>query len=262
MYPLTDTHAHLSDYDNGTLEMSVNEAAAAGIGMIINTATSINTARKVLTQCKSYPNSMKAAVGISPFDTIDINDDWAGELRDLLDDPAIVAIGEIGLDCTNPAYPPIDIQMPIFLKQLEVAKDAGLPAVIHSRGMEKKTAEICRDSGVKKAIFHCFTGDREAAEYIAGCGYYVSISGIITYKKSHLRDIIRYIPPDKLLIETDTPYLSPTPHRGKPNQPAFLIHTARETAKILELDEGEFFGILGENVDRAINIKRYSFFRY
>jgi TatD DNase family protein len=137
--------------------------------------------------------------------------------------------------------------MPVFTRQLEIAITSNIPAVIHSRGMEKRAAEICRGMGVKKAVFHCFTGDAESLEYITNCGYYVSISGIVTYKNSHLRELIRSVPIDKLLIETDTPYLSPTPHRGKPNRPSFLPHTAKEIAHLLGMNEPELTDTLKNN---------------
>ena len=255
---LTDVHAHLSDCADDVLEAQVSEAAAAGVGTIVNNALSIETAITVLEQCRRFPQNLKAAVGVSPFDAVHADGDWAEQLRGLLaessalssglsDTPTIAAIGEIGLDCTNPRYPPLDVQMPFFIKQLEIAIDADLPAVIHSRGMEKHTAEICYQHGVKKAVFHCFTGDREALEYITGCGYYISISGIITFNNSQLRNIIRYLPIDKMLIETDSPYLSPVPHRGKPNRPAYLMHTAKEIAKTLSIDVRELAERLREN---------------
>jgi len=257
---LTDVHAHLFDCDADVLETLIKEAATAGVDMIVNTAVSIDTSITVLEQCRRFPQNLKAAIGVSPFDTVDANGDWDEKLRGLLAESSIgslsnnsliAAIGEIGLDCTNPRYPPIDIQMPFFIKQLEIAVDADLPAVIHSRGMEKRAAEICRRHGVKKAIFHCFTGDREALEYIITCGYHISISGIITFKNSELRNIIEYIPLDKLLIETDAPYLAPVPNRGKPNRPGYLIHTAMETARILNIDDRKFAERLRENTNMA-----------
>ena len=255
---LTDAHAHLFDCAGGVLEAQVSEAAAAGVGTIVNTAVSIDTAVIVLEQRKRFPRNLKAAVGVSPFDTVHADDGWADQLKELLAEssassgsPAIAAVGEIGLDCTNPRYPPLDVQTPFFVKQLEIAIDADLPAVIHSRGMEKRTAEICYEHGVKKAVFHCFTGDREALEYIIGCGYYISISGIITFNNSQLRNTIQYLPLDKMLIETDAPYLSPVPHRGKPNRPAYLIYTAKEIAKTLSIDERELAERLRENTNMA-----------
>jgi len=266
---LTDVHAHLSDCDDDALAALVEEATEAGVGTIINTALSIDTAVKTLEQCRRFPRRLKAAVGISPFNTDHVSDGWAETLREMLaapanpssapDSPVIAAIGEIGLDCANADYPPLDTQMPFFVKQLEIAMDADLQAVIHSRGMEKRTAEICRQHSVKKAVFHCFTGNRGALEYIIDCGYYISISGIITFKNSKLRDIIQYIPADKMLIETDAPYLSPAPHRGKPNRPAYMIHTAREIAKILGVSEQELAKRLSDNTTAAFgdNVKSF-----
>jgi len=253
---MTDIHAHLFDCEDDALTISVNNAITAGVETIINTAVSINTAQIILNQCKRFPQNLKAAVGISPFDTVDAENDWEIRLRELLNDPMVTAVGEIGLDCTNPRYPALDIQMPFFQRQLEIAVDTNLPAIVHSRGMEKRTAEICRRHGVKKAVFHCFTGDAESLEYIVECGYYVSISGIVTYKNSHLRDIVRSIPVDKLLIETDAPYLSPVPHRGKQNQPAYLVHTAKEMAGLLRVDEEALVAAIEKNVAEIFEIRR------
>jgi len=252
---LTDVHAHLFDRAGAALDELITESESAGVGLIINTAVSVDTSITALEQCRRFPQNLKAAVGISPFDTANAGDNWEEGLRKLLTEPSsrpiIAAIGEIGLDCTNPRYPPLDVQTRFFTRQLEIAADAGLPAVIHSRGMEKRTAEICRQHGVRRAVFHCFTGDREALEYIIECGYYISVSGIITFKNSPLRDIIRYMPADRLLIETDAPYLAPVPHRGKPNRPSYLVHTAKEIARILDIGEPELGERLNNNTAMA-----------
>ena len=245
---LTDVHAHLFDYTGDGLRAVIDECESAGVGMAVNTAVSIETARTVINQCKLFPRNLRAAAGISPFDIANAEEGWDNELRGLLADAMVVAVGEIGLDSTNPQYPPLDAQMPFFVKQLEIAAAANLPVIVHSRGIEKRAAEICRETGVRKAIFHCFTGGLEAVEYIVKCGYYVSISGIITYKNSHLRELIRHIPIDNLLLETDSPYLSPVPHRGKPNKPSYLVHTARETAKLLGIDEATLAEAMSKNL--------------
>ncbi|MDR2591349.1 MAG: TatD family hydrolase [Chitinispirillales bacterium] len=252
---MTDTHAHLYDRSADELQSIVADAVNAGVDTIINTAVSIQTAKIVLDQCDRFPQNLRAAIGISPFDTNNLEDGWDSELTELLyGSPSaqsipqkIAAIGEIGLDGTNPAYPAIDVQAPVFIRQLEIAVTSNLPAVIHSRGIEKRAAEICRDIGVKKAVFHCFTGDADALECIVDNGYYISISGIITYKNSHLRELIKSVPIDNLLIETDTPYLSPVPHRGKPNRPSFLTCTAAEIARLLDINEPELIAALKKN---------------
>jgi TatD DNase family protein len=248
---MTDIHAHLYGCNDGELEHIIVEAVNSGVDKIVNTAVSLSTAKTVLDQCDRFPENLRAAIGISPFDTAGLDEGWAGELTELLARQKIAAIGEIGLDATNPAYPPIDVQMPVFTRQLEIAIDANIPAVIHSRGIEKRAAEICRAAGVKKAVFHCFTGGAEALKYIADSGYYISISGIITYKNSHLRELLRGVPIDKMLIETDTPYLSPAPHRGKPNRPALMPYTAAEIARLLDIDEPELLATLKKNTMSA-----------
>jgi TatD DNase family protein len=251
---MIDSHAHLYDLSSDELDEVIAEAGSVGVDTVVNTAVSLSTAETVLGQCGRHPEHLRAAIGVSPFDVTGLEDGWDDKLMELLAQPArqkIVAIGEIGLDSSNPAYPPISVQLPVFAKQLEIATDATLPVVIHSRGAEKRAAGMCRGIGVKKAVFHCFTGDAEALEYIVDSGYHVSISGIITYKNSHLRELIRYVPIAQLLIETDTPYLSPAPHRGKPNRPAMLPYTGREIARLLGISEPELSAELKKNAVAA-----------
>ncbi|MDR2727590.1 MAG: TatD family hydrolase, partial [Chitinispirillales bacterium] len=219
----------------------------------INTSVSVDTAQTALKQCGRFPNHLRAAIGISPFYIKNYqNEVWVERLKEMINNPLTAAVGEIGLDCTNPTYPPLKEQTPFFEKQLELAIQTKTAAIVHSRGMERETARICRSMGASKVIFHCFTGDREAAEYIIENGYYISISGIITYKNSHLRDLIPHLPIDKLLIETDSPYLAPTPHRGKKNTPAMLVHTAKEVARLFKIEESGLADILHRNCADAI----------
>jgi TatD DNase family protein len=253
-----DVHAHLYDLSHNALksdlEDTITDCVSCGVGLIINTAVSIETAQTVLEQCATFPDHLRAAVGISPFYISNHqNEIWLAQLKKMIENPFTVAVGEIGLDCTNPRYPPLEEQMPFFVKQLELAIQTRTTAIVHSRGMEKQVAQICRSMGASNVIFHCFTGDREAAEYIIENGYYISVSGIITYKNSHLRDIIPSLPIDKLLIETDSPYLAPAPHRGKKNTPAMLVHTAKETAGLFNVEERYLSEVLAKNYIKAIN---------
>jgi len=253
-----DIHAHLYNLSHNAshsvLEDTIADCVSCGVNLVINTAVSIDTAQTALEQCVQFPDHLRAAAGVSPFYVNDHQDEiWFDKLKQMISNPFIVAVGEIGLDCTNPTYPPLEKQMPFFEKQLELAIQTSNTAIVHSRGMEKQTAQICRSMGASNVIFHCFTGDREAVEYIVENGYYISISGIITYKNSHLRDLVPFIPIDKLLIETDSPYLAPTPHRGKKNSPAMLVHTAKETARLLDLEECELAEILSKNSVNALN---------
>ncbi|MFP4015108.1 MAG: TatD family hydrolase [Chitinispirillaceae bacterium] len=245
-----DIHAHLFDFDQETLAELVRESESGGVSFVVNNSVSLQTAFTVLEQCRRFPEQLRAALGISPFDVTDQDENWAGELEKLLDDPSVIAVGEIGLDSSNPRYPSLEQQMPFFKRQLEIAKTRDLPVLVHSRGMEKRVAQLCHESGARKVVFHCFTGDSQALDYILDCGFYVSVSGIITYKNAGIRSLLPRIPPDRLFVETDTPYLAPVPKRGKQNRPGYVIHTAREAAKLLSIDSGTLQKRIEDNFRR------------
>lgn len=242
-----DIHAHLFDFDRETLAQLVEESESGGVSLIINNSVSLQTASTVLEQCRRFPQQLKAALGISPFDVTDQNENWAKEIAGLLDDPSVVAVGEIGLDSSNPRYPPLEQQMPFFQEQLNLAKDKDLPVLVHSRGMEKRVAELCRESGARKVVFHCFTGDSQALDYILDSGFHVSVSGIITYKNAAIRSLLPRIPLDRLFVETDTPYLAPVPKRGKQNRPGYVVFTALEAARLLSIDSGTLENQIRDN---------------
>jgi TatD DNase family protein len=241
-----DCHAHLFDIPESELGEILAEASGVSVSKIISTAVDLPTGEIVLNQCRNF-ESIFGAAGISPFDVTDLPDDWEHKLRTMLESEKIIAIGEIGIDKTNPRYPSAKLQLPVFKKQLQIAKELNIPAVIHSRGAELEAAGICKESGITKAIFHCFTGSFDAMSAIVDLGFYISISGIVTFPKSHMRDMVKSIPANLLLIETDTPYLAPVPHRGKTNRPAFLKYTAEEIAVLKGIDPDELEKILLEN---------------
>jgi len=228
-----DTHAHLFDYEPDSLKRVVQEASDASVEIILSTATDIPTSITVTEQCESSDH-LYGAVGISPFDVTSQNSDWLSSLSSLLRKPRIIALGEIGLDSTNPRYPSLNEQLPFFEAQLDLAIRFDLPAIVHSRGSEKKVVEICRSIGIKRVLFHCFTGTFDDMQAIIDAGYYLSFSGIITFKNAEIRAIVPSVPIERVLIETDSPYLSPVPYRGKKNCPAFLKYTAVELARLLD----------------------------
>lgn len=226
-----DTHAHLYDYSNEQLAELLSVAEKSGVGAVVSTATSPETAPVTIAQAQYFP-AVWSAVGVSPFDVEHVPSSWADALSSLCVSDKVLAIGEIGIDGTSPAYPSIALQKSLFEQQLEVAKSAGLPAVLHSRGLEEEAVAICSRQGVTDAVFHCFTGSRHALEQVVTHGYYVSLSGIITFKNCALRNYIKTIPSERLLIETDCPYLAPVPHRGKKNHPAWVRHVGEEVARL------------------------------
>ena len=244
-----DSHAHLGGFDDAELSAILGKAADAQVGIVVSTATDILTARIVAQQCERF-SMVRGAVGISPFDVIDPPATWYDDLASLLSHPKIIAVGEIGIDATNPRYPPLSLQQPMFEKQLALARSIDLPAIIHSRGAEKQAVDICKSIGVTKVLFHCFTGNREALSAVLDNGYNVSISGIITFTGSALRDLATDIPLDRLLIETDTPYLAPVPHRGEKNRPAWVRLVGEEIARLRGMDEGALRQQLEKNFRR------------
>ncbi len=250
-----DTHAHLFDLTSEQLDNTINEAVQSSIGLIISTAVDIETCKKVLQHCRQFP-VLSGAIGISPFDIENLDSNWNIKLRSMLNEPKIIAVGEIGLDSSNPKYPPIEKQLPFFIEQLTIAKEAKVPAIIHSRGAEQFAADICKKEEIDYAVFHCFTGDYSAARKILDLGYYLSFSGIITFKNSDLSSLIPKIPVDRILIETDSPYLAPVPFRGKQNKPSFLPVIGAQLAQILSINVNDLQIILRKNFNTCFKIDK------
>jgi TatD DNase family protein len=241
-----DTHAHLYELTSDQLDSLINEAAGSSVGLIVSTAINITSGKKILDHC-SRSSLIYGAIGISPFDIETLEDNWEVVLKSLLTEKKIIAVGEIGLDSTNPRYPLLEKQIPFFEKQLQIAIDQKLPAIIHSRGTEVLSADICRQTGVNSAVFHCFTGDYIAAKKIVDLGYYISFSGIITFKNAAIRTLLPKLPRDRILIETDSPYLAPVPLRGKTNTPLFIRFVGEEIARLLGMGEVDLQLLLEKN---------------
>jgi TatD DNase family protein len=242
-----DIHAHLDRHSLSEVQAAIDEAALAGVTTILSTATDLTSAKTVVDQCGNFP-AIYGAIGISPFDIEGLPPDWEATLRTFFNHPRIVAVGEIGIDDSNPRYPPLDKQLPYFERQLALAAELDLPAVIHSRGAEKKAADICRNIGITKALFHCFTGDTSALTYIIESGYHVSFSGIITFSKQ-VCALVNETPLDRLFVETDTPYLAPVPHRGTTNRPAWVSLVGETVAKCKGITPEALQGAIRRNFE-------------
>jgi TatD DNase family protein len=249
MTPLwTDSHAHLYGCDEAGLDAVLSGAEAHGVHRILNAATSLQSSTTVVSQCAGH-TALLGAVGISPFDVKNNPGSWEAQLAELAAKPRIVAIGETGIDATNPSYPDLGLQTGFFEKHLGLALTHDLPVIVHSRGCERKALDICIASGVRRAVFHCFTGDAATMKAIVDAGYYVSFSGIVTFAKSPLVSLAAAAPLDSILIETDSPYLAPVPHRGKQNQPAWVALVGKKVAEIRRMSDEDF----AEAVERNFN---------
>ena len=238
--PMIDTHCHLTDPRlGGQLPAVLARAAAAEVTRMVTIGTSIADSRDALALARRLPN-VACAVGIHPNYTADAAPRDAEQLVDLLNDPAAVALGEIGLDYFHGRVDPTH-QADLFAAQLKIADRLGKPVVIHSREAIDDTLAILADFPGVRAVFHCFTGTAAEAGRIVAAGYLIGFTGPITYKKNdELRNAARRVPADRLLIETDAPYLSPEPVRKvKVCEPAFVAHTAARLAEVrgISLDE-------------------------
>lgn len=225
---VVDTHAHLemSAFDRDR-DVVIRRAQEAGVRYIVTVGTTLAECRKAIDIAGRY-ESVYASIGIHPHEVKHIDSKTYDTLRTLAKSPKIVAYGEIGLDFFR-NLSPRSWQIKRFEEQLEVADALGLPVVIHDRDAHRETLDtLKRRPGKKRGVIHCFSGDEAMARQCLDMGFYISIPGTVTYEKNErLRSIVRNLPLTSLLVETDCPYLSPVPKRGKRNEPSYVLYTAR-----------------------------------
>ena len=231
---LVDSHCHLDFEDfGGELDAVVARAEAAGLERLVTISTRVRRHQEVLAIAQRFPKVF-CSVGTHPHHAHEELDISAQDLVARASHPKVVAIGEAGLDYHYDFSSP-DAQEEGLRTHIAAARETGLPLVIHSREADADMTRILREEHAKgtfPAVLHCFTGGRELALAGVGLGFYVSFSGILTFKKSHdLRAIAAELPVERILVETDAPYLAPQPWRGKRNEPAFVVETARVLAE-------------------------------
>jgi TatD DNase family protein len=231
---LVDHHCHIDGAQFAEDRPAVvARACAAGVGLLVNISTRIARLDDSLAAIAPFPNVF-CSVGTHPHEAHTELDVPVSEIVRLAAHPRVVAIGEAGLDYFYEHSTPA-AQERGFRKQIEAARETGLPLVIHTRDADDDTARILEDEmarGRFTAVLHCFTGGADLARRALDLDLYVSFSGVVTFKKSDaLRTIARSVPLDRILVETDAPYLAPEPHRGRRNEPAYVAHTARRLAE-------------------------------
>lgn len=230
-----DSHAHLemADFDQDRPEV-LTRAAEAGVNLIVTVGTTLEDCAKVISLAAEH-EGIYAAVGIHPHNAREVQKDTYAAIIDLARKDQVVAYGEIGLDF-HYDHSPRNTQIARFGEQLELAADLDLPVIIHSRKAERETMEMLKSwRGKLRGILHCFSGDVKMAGRCLDLGYYISIPGVVTFPKADtIREVVRYVRLERLLLETDCPYLAPHPHRGRRNEPAYVVHTAAAVADILE----------------------------
>lgn len=249
----TDSHAHLSlpgSFDEDR-ESVLQRALDAGVVQILDLTTRIEEADACIGLARVH-TGIHAAVGIHPHEASSWSPHVAGALREKTSDPAVVAVGEIGLDYHYNQSTPEE-QRKALAGQLALAAELNLPVSVHTREAEDDTLRLLRDSGVRAhgGVIHCFTGTQELADACLELGMHISFSGIVTFPKAaNLRTIAAGVPLDRLLVETDSPYLAPIPHRGRRNQPAYVVEVASHVARLRGMTPEELGAATGENFRR------------
>jgi len=246
---LWDTHAHLTDPRLDTVWSTVvDDAREAGVHGVINIGVNVETGRRALQQSAEVPNLMRVTIGLHPHEADSLTSDVISELREMAQSGHVVAIGEIGLDYHYMRSSRTN-QKRAFQAQLEMAAELSLPVVIHSRGAEADVVDYLNEmrDHLNGGVLHCYTGGTAEAERALDSAFNISFTGIVTFGDSSVEDLVRYIPVERLLLETDSPYLTPAPHRGKTNSPAYLPIIARRIAELKGVSEEELISVSSEN---------------
>jgi TatD DNase family protein len=247
-----DSHCHL-DHERfaADLEATLERAAAAGVTHILTIGTGDGPPEldRAIRLAERYPR-VSATVGVHPHEASKVAPETYENLRELGLHPKVVAFGEIGLDY-HYDFSPRETQREVFIRQLEIARELGLPVTIHTREAWDDTMSILRDNWSGPGVMHCFTGGPAQAQEALAIGFHLSYGGVLTFKTADaVRESARITPDDRLLIETDAPYLAPIPYRGKRNEPAMMIQTAEKLADIRGTTPARIGEITGGNFER------------
>ncbi|MGA9523525.1 MAG: TatD family hydrolase [Myxococcaceae bacterium] len=229
-----DAHCHLEKNDFSAISEILDSARSAGLvqAVVVGQFQGPGDWGNALEVARAHSGFVTATMGIHPHEAARASEsDWA-KFEELCALPEIHAVGEAGLDYYYD-HSPRDVQRTIFERQCELSKRLGKPIVIHVRDAHEECHAILQNAGMSRGVIHCFTGDTDAARRYLDLGFLLSLSGVVTYKKTEaLQDAVRFAPLDRLMVETDSPFLAPVPHRGKKNQPAWVVETAKKVAEL------------------------------
>lgn len=247
---LVDSHCHL-DFPDFADERDavVTRARDAGIGTMLTIGTRLDQFAQVRAIAETYAD-IWCSIGAHPHEAADHAATTAADIAALAAHPRVVGIGETGLDF-HYDHSPRDVQEQVFRAHIAASRMSGLPLIVHAREADDEIAHILREEGVAAGVLHCFSSGRALAEAALDLGFYISISGIVTFRNAEdLRAIVRDMPLDRLLVETDAPYLAPVPYRGKRNEPAYVAATAAAVAALKGVDPAELAAATTDNFFR------------
>ncbi len=262
---LFDSHCHLADEKLASdWDAVLQRARDAKVSAILNVADTLETAAFIQQQLKndSIGIEIYATAGVHPQRALEWNDATSpARLEELLNGERVVAVGEIGLDWfydeTHPEYPGAtrERQVQVLAAQLQIAREHDLPVIIHNRDADRELLSAIEQFPGVRGVFHCFTGDRELAQQVLALGFTLGFGGMTTFKNAHqVRDVAQWCPMEKLLIETDAPYLAPVPQRGKANEPSFIAHTAQFLAELRGMSVEELGAQTARNAQQLFGV--------
>lgn len=253
---IIDTHCHLDMISSGDdIDEVVSQAAASGVTPLITIGIDVASSRKAILLAGRYP-SVYATVGVHPHSVQELSDTAYAELQGLCRNPKVVAYGEIGLDYVK-QYAPKNVQLEHYARQIDLAKETGLPLVIHDREAHTDIMDILNRKGPFPAggVMHCFSGDWPLAKRVLDLGFIISIPGVVTFNRAEtMQDVARKVPLDRLILETDAPFLAPVPLRGRKNFPAYILYTAEKIAEMRGMDLEELARKTTENARNIFQI--------
>lgn len=251
-----DSHAHLDfpEYAD-ELDAVIERARTAGVSRMLTVGTTLEGSISSLEIAKKYPFIYSTA-GVHPHEAASVDENSLAEIRKLTEHEKVVAVGEVGLDY-HYEHSARDIQKKVFSDFIDMAKDCSLPLIIHSREAEADTMDILKAKRAEHAggVIHCFSGSLEMAKRCTDMGFYISIPGIVTFNKAtNVHDVVRNIPIDRMLIETDSPFLAPVPYRGKRNEPSYVVKVAEKVAELKGLTVEDVARITTLNAEKLFSI--------
>lgn len=250
-----DTHVHLNDKKFTDIEQVIERAIANKVTHMINIGSDLESSKKAIEQSKLH-QMLYSAIGFHPHGAKNVNIEDYDKLINWLEEEKVLAVGEIGLDY-HYDFSPKDIQKEVFIKQMEIAQMYNYPVVIHNRESHKDVFDILSTFSNKvKGILHCYSGSYEMAVKLIDMGYYISVAGPVTFKNAkRLPEVVKKISLDRLLIETDCPYLAPVPYRGKRNEPSYVLEVAKKIAEIKGISLAEVARETTKNAQRIFNFE-------
>ncbi len=254
---LVDSHCHLESKDFPIIAEVIERAKTAGVvhAVVVGQLQKPGDFGQAIEVARAHADFLTPTIGVHPHDAAKATDEDWDTLAKLAALPEVKAVGEAGLDYYY-NHSPREVQVLGFRKQCQLARQVNKPIVIHVRDAHEECAEILKSEGVRDGMIHCFTGDLAAARRYLDLGFYLSLSGVLTYKKTEpLQEAVKFAPLERLMVETDSPYLAPVPHRGQwPNEPQWVGETAKKLAELHGRDVEEVALLCAQNTVRLMRI--------